>query len=444
VTRRSAGTAVGLLIVLAGARAAESCSCIGPNPACAAVFHTDAVFTGQVMAIADPQGARPGTFPTRRVHLRVTEAFKGVTAQEVDVDTGLGGGDCGYPFIVGVSYVVFASQRQAGAPLATGICSPTRLVAGADADLAFLRSLAAPPPSRGRIYGAVTAWDDDPNDRRGVPAPRQPFSGARVVATGATGRFEASSGAFGAFEILAPVGTYSISFELPEGKYAQGGFSPVELTDPRGCVEIPVAVHSDGHISGRVRDSLGGSISGLTVELVPADRQSERFFFPRSQARTTPGGTFEITKVPPGRYVLGFNTRSNLPYPRTIFSEPDTATTARVVDLRPGERVSVGDLTVPASIELHTITGVVRDGQRLPIAGAKVYLKVPGAGFELVGDAPVTGSDGRFELVVLRGYRYDVYAELVGKPGDTPRVRQSDWVPLSGSNDAPLTLIIRR
>jgi len=49
------------------------CSCIGPNPACAAVFHTDAVFTGQVMAIADPQRALPGTFPTRRVHLRVTE-----------------------------------------------------------------------------------------------------------------------------------------------------------------------------------------------------------------------------------------------------------------------------------------------------------------------------------------------------------------------------------
>ena len=72
------------------------------------------------------------------------------------------------------------------------------------------------------------------------------------------------------------------------------------------------------------------------------------------------------------------------------------------------------------------------------------YLKVPGAGFELIGDAPVTGPDGRFELAVLSGYRYDVDAELVGKSGDTPRVRQSDWVPLSGSSDASLALIIRR
>jgi hypothetical protein len=71
-------------------------------------------------------------------------------------------------------------------------------------------------------------------------------------------------------------------------------------------------------------------------------------------------------------------------------------------------------------------------------------LKVPGAGFELIGDAPVTGPDGRFELAVLSGYRYDVDAELVGKSGDTPRVRQSDWVPLSGSSDASITLIIRR
>ena len=249
---------------------------------------------------------------------------------------------------------------------------------------------------------------------------------------------------YGAFEILAPVGTYSISYELPADKYALGALSPVELTDPRGCVEIPVAVHSDGHISGRVRDSHGGSISGLTVELVPADRQSDRFFFPRSQARTTPDGAFEITKVAPGRYVMGFNTRNNLPYPRTIFSGPDAATTARVVDVKPGERVSVGDLTVPASIELHTITGVVRDDSGQPIAGAKVYLKVPGAGFELIGEAPVTGPDGRFAIAVLNGYRYDLNAELVGKPGDSPRVRQSEWLPLSGSETSPLTLVIRR
>jgi len=86
----------------------------------------------------------------------------------------------------------------------------------------------------------------------------------------------------------------------------------------------------------------------------------------------------------------------------------------------------------------------VRDRQGLPIAGAKVYLKVPGAGFELIGDAPVTGPDGRFAVAVLNDYRYDIYAELVGKPGDTPRMRQSDWLALSGSDTAPLTLIIRR
>jgi len=30
----------------------------------------------------------------RRAHLAVTEAFRGVTSQEIDVDTGRGGGDC--------------------------------------------------------------------------------------------------------------------------------------------------------------------------------------------------------------------------------------------------------------------------------------------------------------------------------------------------------------
>jgi len=64
--------------------------------------------------------------PYLRVHVRfeVTEPFIGMEGRgkQVEVLTGSGGGDCGFPFHCGHSYLVYAYQSQES-QLATGICS---------------------------------------------------------------------------------------------------------------------------------------------------------------------------------------------------------------------------------------------------------------------------------------------------------------------------------
>ena len=62
-------------------------------------------------------------YGARVVTLVVGARWKGAEADTLRIRTGRGGGDCGFHFLVGESYLVFASGRDDA--LWTGICWPT-------------------------------------------------------------------------------------------------------------------------------------------------------------------------------------------------------------------------------------------------------------------------------------------------------------------------------
>jgi hypothetical protein len=74
----------------------------------------------------------PPRFPQKQVRLKVTRALAGIdsSAEEITIETGLGGGDCGYHFERGLEYIVYGYKGPGGG-LFTGICSPTRPIAEA-------------------------------------------------------------------------------------------------------------------------------------------------------------------------------------------------------------------------------------------------------------------------------------------------------------------------
>lgn len=76
----------------------------------------------------------------RRVSFHVMETFKGGHVSSLQLATGLGGGDCGYFFVTGESYVVYA--RGDDDALSTGICSLTGPASDPLSGLASLRMAA--------------------------------------------------------------------------------------------------------------------------------------------------------------------------------------------------------------------------------------------------------------------------------------------------------------
>ncbi|HWN11148.1 MAG TPA: hypothetical protein VNO50_18055 [Pyrinomonadaceae bacterium] len=104
---------------------ARACTCALPLPNLTlkqqvkkAQKQSRAVFVGKVMQVVQNPDASGVS-----VKFLVEKSWKGRLTREVTISTGLGGGDCGYRFEVGESYLVYASG--ANKLLSTSICQRT-------------------------------------------------------------------------------------------------------------------------------------------------------------------------------------------------------------------------------------------------------------------------------------------------------------------------------
>ncbi|MEM7235597.1 MAG: hypothetical protein AAF517_25715 [Planctomycetota bacterium] len=108
----------------------HACSCANPPIPERALEAATAVFLGSVVSVE----TRPKEY-MKRVTFEVLESWKGAEVDAIEVVTGRGGGDCGYPFSDGQIYLVYAHGDK---ELATSICSRTRSQDRAGDDLAAL------------------------------------------------------------------------------------------------------------------------------------------------------------------------------------------------------------------------------------------------------------------------------------------------------------------
>lgn len=94
------------------------------------------VFVGRVLARSRDRIEIIGNQePAYQFVFEVQRIYKGPTTHRISVKTGLGGGDCGYPFEIGKSYLVYAGGDVR---LETNICTRTTPLALAAADLSRL------------------------------------------------------------------------------------------------------------------------------------------------------------------------------------------------------------------------------------------------------------------------------------------------------------------
>ena len=122
------------------------------------------------------------------------------------VNTADNGGECGYPFEAGKSYLVYAFRAPDG--LHTSICSRTGPLAFKRDDLELLRE-AASGEIRSRLFGAVVFLQSRLNGSL-IPGVAGTLPDVKVVAISATAKHEVMTDSTGVFRFtgLAP-DTYS-------------------------------------------------------------------------------------------------------------------------------------------------------------------------------------------------------------------------------------------
>jgi len=100
----------------------------------------------QVDRVEHPDGRPPDPVAPAIVTFEVADYLRGQKGPKVEIRTTEGCCVCGYSFMVGIDYLVFASETNGG--FGTGICTPTQPLRTASALIEQLRSAGAPVPLR--------------------------------------------------------------------------------------------------------------------------------------------------------------------------------------------------------------------------------------------------------------------------------------------------------
>ncbi|MEI5906802.1 hypothetical protein WAK64_06985 [Bacillus spongiae] len=109
-----------------------ACSCVAPGDVQTELNRNQAVFTGKVEKVRSRLLSNHSS-----VTFSVHQAWKGIDEKTITINTPTHSSACGFTFIEGAEYLVFAFENDSGT-LETSICSRTKTTAKAAEDLMFL------------------------------------------------------------------------------------------------------------------------------------------------------------------------------------------------------------------------------------------------------------------------------------------------------------------
>jgi len=350
--------------------------------------------------------------------------------REVEVLTGMGGGDCGIPFRAGDRYLVAASVDKDGL-LHAGICSSTRRVQAADVAIRILRQRrdGQQVPS---LAGRIARHERNFKGLLGQHEP-QPLSNA-LIRLKADGRaFEARADAQGLYAFYnLPAGRYEFVPDLPPGTTLSWFIGsdlplvPFELT-ANSCQERDIEVFASGSIRGRVLDSANRVLPHAFVYIVPAGNKQvppEKELYWESQGKEK---SFKFVHVPPGDYLLVVNPDDSqtpeFPYGRTFYPGVRDRALATIITVREGQQITDADIRLerqfaprPLKVRVTWADGrLIKDHEFITATGT----------FNSAATAHTSQPNPRMSIVdvsLVPNEPYEIQAELICRYADESSV----------------------
>ncbi|MXX53169.1 MAG: hypothetical protein F4Z35_04320 [Dehalococcoidia bacterium] len=144
----SSALIVGVLWTLGNPGPVQACKCAQPGSPSEELEKFSAVFAGRVVLIQhsyDPEGVSVSSEDRTTVGIEVSAVWKGIVHEDMYITTPPTGGSCGFDFIEGEDYIIYAyDSPYADSGYTVGICSRTALTGEAQEDLGILGEGHAP------------------------------------------------------------------------------------------------------------------------------------------------------------------------------------------------------------------------------------------------------------------------------------------------------------
>ena len=323
-----------VVVLLTIPAVAAACTCGGDPSTCSERWKSgDVIFVGTVKSKVslDKVDVESSFLIVRgfTYYIQVTESFRGpyLAGQEIAIETGAGGGDCGYPFIPGNEYLVYAHGSKS---LSTSICMPTQPKVMAGAVIRQLRAL-RDRRAMATLFGSIGTRPTGAGSEDLIDAKTLANVPVRVIDSSKREYFtQTDSDGVYSFNSLPP-DKYTMEVDLPAGlstwERNTGKSHKIEIKDDANC-RADLFARPDGRIAGIVLNEKGKALAGF-VTIRPADPKEAEVANRRGglSGYTTQDGTFRLWQLPPGRYRLLF-------YPKV------------------GDRIMFGNLTYSDVIEI--------------------------------------------------------------------------------------------
>ena len=144
---------VGVFWFLGDLGQVHACKCAQPGTPSEELGKFSAVFAGRVVSIQhsyDPKAASVSPDDRTTVGFEVSTVWKGTVHEDMHITTPPTGGSCGFSFVEGEEYIVYAyDSAYADGGYTVGICSRTALLGQAQADIDALGEGNAPQAGTG-------------------------------------------------------------------------------------------------------------------------------------------------------------------------------------------------------------------------------------------------------------------------------------------------------
>ena len=449
------------MFLLAAALPALPCSCISSGPPCEAAWKVDAVFLGKIVELhhdrkePDSNGSvQFNGFLGTHALFEISESFRGIAGdtKQVKIRTGMGGGDCGYPFLLGESYVVYAYRTKEGF-LATGICSRTAPAASAEADLRYFHAFKA-NATDGYVYGQVSDGHSKPRyDQPQGAYVHEPISGAEVTLTGGKEIRKLTANEDGAFRFEhVPPGEYQVS-AAKEGYSSQiiwfASGAPKIQVHAGGCGFAPQLLVVDRRIVGTLVGVDGQPAVGVEVEVVPTKPAEQNSLpFPVAEVKTDANGHYELKNLRPGEYYLGINLArtpsKEMPYTRYLFPGTEDPAAAIPALVGEGQQIKKYDFPIPAAQKERQVEGFVFWPDGRPAENVNIFLEDLRWPWQTNVVLATTDAKGHFTVSAFDGTRYRIHA--VTRSQFTNTATSAEPFPLNPDTDVsqPLKLVLTR
>ena len=149
----SAAFLVGVLWLLWTPGPVYACSCVAPGTPLEELEQFSAVFAGRVVSVVhsyDPEGRIVTPDDRSTIGFAVSSVWKGTVHEDMYITTPPTGGACGFTFVEGEEYIVYAyDSNYDDGGYTTGICTRTGLLGNAEEDLDAFGTGQAPLPGTG-------------------------------------------------------------------------------------------------------------------------------------------------------------------------------------------------------------------------------------------------------------------------------------------------------